>query len=123
MDGKEIVQEWFGLTRQPQAEYLDLANQIDSAIAQAVAAKDAEIARLTATVKDLETERDGIKARSLAVIKGRDYDTLMLRDAVSVLTAERDALRAEVEQHVGTIEVLDAELRRAKALASHADGA
>ena len=45
---------------------------------------------------DLEAELGGIKKRYLATIKGRDHDNLMLRDAVAVLTAERDALRADL---------------------------
>ena len=45
---------------------------------------------------EIEAERDDIKKRSLAVIKARDHDNLMLRDAVSVLTAERDALLADM---------------------------
>jgi len=35
MDGKDIVQVWFRLERPPHAEYLELADQIDAALAQA----------------------------------------------------------------------------------------
>jgi hypothetical protein len=99
----------------------------------------AEITKLTA-------ERDALRDKlQLAVAHDDDSIRACLamrqeRDALRVRNAEHEqfrhqhrdcdklgcqlqALRSEVDQHVGTIEVLDAELRRAKGMASRADGA
>lgn len=47
--------------------------------------------------RELEAERDGIKARSLAVIRARDADLITVRDAYSVAMSRIAALEAELE--------------------------
>jgi hypothetical protein len=96
--------------------------------------KDAEIVRLKVAceerfkeAEELTAERDALKTwvnEIFEMLGGKgEFDGIFVRERIEKLYQKRDALLAEVDQHVGTIEVLDAELRRAKGLASRADGA
>jgi hypothetical protein len=124
MTGKEIVHRWY-VNRDNEAllgtkALTTLIDAIDAAIAQAVEAKDAEIARLTQLIAEAALaipECSGTLRERILILK------TYYSAEITKLTAKRDALRAEVDQHVGTIEVLDAELRRVKWMASRADGA
>jgi predicted nucleic acid-binding Zn-ribbon protein len=51
-------------------------------------------------------ERDALKARSVAVIKGRDHDNVILRDALAVVTAERDRLQGELDAANRHVEIV-----------------